>query len=267
MSLADNRTISFSPLRGGEGDCCGLLGSLLVTGATPARIVFLVCALAANSFAQESWQSALSRMPLGVTPGETTELNRTNCVALMLDAFQSNTVVKALIFMPGATDELYFFRRAHATLTNAAPSLRDAVTALTNQTYIQAAFRPPLLVLHTTEDSLDGLAGARNEPATAKLRQRCVPGFVRLIDADWDAVRAKVNPKLSVGLRPFSGAPATWHFYRHNFAACGVTDWEMLETLALAGKTTFTVNGRTARFEPDLRHGVTPKLEHFPPLH
>ena len=75
----------------------------------------------------------------------------------MLDAFQSNAVVKALIFMPGATDELYFFRRAHAKLTNANPSLLDAIVALTNQTYIQATFQPPLLLLHTTEDPLDGI--------------------------------------------------------------------------------------------------------------
>ncbi len=45
-------------------------------------------------------------MPLGTN---VTELNRTNCVGIMLRAFQSNNVVKALIFMPGATDEFYFF--------------------------------------------------------------------------------------------------------------------------------------------------------------
>ena len=45
---------------------------------------------------------------------------------------------------------------------------------------------------------------------------------------------------------------------------CGVTDWEMLETLALAGRTTFTVNWLTADFQPDRRAGVAPKLEKFP---
>jgi hypothetical protein len=48
------------------------------------------------------------------------------------------------------------------------------------------------------------------------------------------------------------------------FAACGVTGWEVLETLALAGKTTFTVNWLTADFQPDRREGVAPKLEKFP---
>ena len=211
--------------------------------------------------AGEPWQSELSRMPLNAS---VTELNRTNCVPLMLEAFQSNGVVKALIFMPGATDELYFFRRAHATLTNANPSLLDAVMALTNQTHIQATFQPPLLLLHTTEDSLDVIAAVKNESTAAKLHQKLVPGRVQFEDADWGDVRSTLKGKLGIGLRPFENASDTWHFYRHNFAACGITDWEMLETLALAGRTTFTVNWLTAEFQPDRREGVAPKLETFP---
>ena len=223
--------------------------------------VLLLCGAARGVLAGESWQDALGRMPLGAGA---TELGRTNCVPLMLDAFQSNGVVKALIFMPGATDELYFFRRAHATLINANPSLLDAITALTNQTFIQATFQPPLLLLHTTEDSLDVIAIVKNESTAAKLHQRLVPGRVQLNDADWGVVRTALKWKLSVGLRPIESALPSWHFYRHDFAACGVTDWEMLETLALAGKTTFTVHWLTAAFQPDRRAGVTPKLEQFP---
>ena len=226
--------------------------------------LLLLCALVHGASAGEPWQDALARMPLGAPQSGVIELERTNCVPLMLDAFQSNGVVKALIFMPGATDELYFFRRAHATLTNANPTLLDAVTALTNQTFIRATFQPPLLLLHTTEDSLDGFATVKNESTAAKLRQRLVPGRVQLEDADWGAVRSTLKGKLNIGLRPFENAGETWHFYRHDFAVCSVTDWEMLETLALAGKTTFTVNWLTADFQPDRRAGVTPKLETFP---
>ena len=242
--------------------------TLLATGMKNltkwASMLLLLAALQGAS-AVESWQDVLGRMPLGVPPGGMTELNRTNCVPLMLNAFQSNAVVKALIFMPGATDELYFFRRARAALTNANPSLLDAVMALTNQTHIQATFQPPLLLLHTTEDSLDVIAAVKNKSSAAKLHQRLLPGRVFLNDADWGVVRTTLKGKLSVGLRPFETAPVTWHFYRHSFAACGVTEWEMLETLALAGKTTFTVNWLTAEFQPDQREGVAPKLDQFPP--
>lgn len=226
------------------------------------RFAFLICACgaSANLFADD-WQNALSKMPLASTA---TELNRSNCVPLLLNSFQSNGVVKALIFMPGATDEIYFFRRAHAQLTNANPSLADAIVALTNQTYIQADFRPPFLILHTTEDSLDVIADEKNKSTAAKLRQRIVSEKILLNDADWDDVHEVVGKFVSVGLRPREGSPDSWHFYRHSFVANGVSEWELLETLALAGKTTFSVHWLTVDFEPDRREGPTPKLEKFP---
>ena len=54
-------------------------------------------------------------MPLGAG---VTMLVETNCVAAMLRAFQSNATVKALIFMPGATDEFYMFHRARRKLAD-----------------------------------------------------------------------------------------------------------------------------------------------------
>lgn len=84
------------------------LGSLTMMGHV---IALSLCLAPLAVGAAETWQSALSRMPLGTN---VTQLNRANCVGIMLRAFQSNTVVKALVFMPGATDEFYFFRRAKA---------------------------------------------------------------------------------------------------------------------------------------------------------
>jgi len=218
-------------------------------------IIGACLAASATIFAQETWQGALSRMPLGTNAAE---LNQTNCTLLMLNAFQSNAVVKALIFLPGATDELYFFHRVHAKLTNANPSLLDAVAALTNQTFIRATFRAPLLLLHTSEDVTNVIAIVKNQSTAAKLQQKKIPERVVFNDAGWDKVRAALNKKLSVGLRPFSNAPDSWHFYRHNFAACGVTDWEMLETIALADKTKFAVHWLTADFQIDQRSGGVP---------
>ena len=72
----------------------------------------------------------------------------------MLKSFQVNEVVKALVFMPGATDEFYMFRRARARLNGTSPTLLDAVIALTNQTYIHVDYQKPLLLLHTDEDPM-----------------------------------------------------------------------------------------------------------------
>lgn len=201
------------------------------------------------------WLAVLRRMPLG---GETRQLDRTNCISLMLHAFQSNDVVKAIIFMPGATDELYFFRRAHATLSCRDPSLADAIVALTNQTYIQADFSPPFLILHTTQDPLIPMTVVRNKTTAEKLKNRVVPGLLLFNDCEWDELRSALKRKLSVSLRPFANAPASWHFYRNSFAECGLTQWQLLEAIAMSGQTRFTVHWLTADFELDTRAGPTP---------
>ena len=136
---------------------------------TRCILCLAVCLQQSALSAAETWPAALGRMPLGTN---VTQLNRTNCVGIMLRAFQSNDVVKALVFMPGATDEFYFFRRARADLTNSPASLLDAVSALTNQTLIRATFRPPLLLLHTGEDLLEPAIKIEHQPTVDKLRQR-----------------------------------------------------------------------------------------------
>ncbi len=199
-------------------------------------------------------------MPLGTN---TTELNRTNCVTLMLDTFQSNAVVKALVLMPGATDELYFYRRVHAALTNAHPSLLDAVVALTNQTYLRATFQSPLLLLHTSEDALEVITTVKNKSTAAKLRKKLISDRLEFNDAGWDELRAVLNKKMGVGLRPFSNSPESGHFYRHNFVACGATEWETLEAIALTDKTTFTVHWLTVHFQIDGRSGIVPGIKNL----
>jgi hypothetical protein len=224
---------------------------------------FLVLAISlyGKAYAGENWQGALSQMPLG---NHVTELDRTNCIPVILDAFQSNDVVKAIVFMPGATDELYFFRRAHATLSGKNPSLADAIVALTNQTYIEADFHPPFLLLHNSGDALNSIAVVKHASTAAKLKARIVPDRLLFNDCEWDDLRSALKGKLSVGLRPFSNSPDSWHFYRHNFAACGLTQWELLEAIALSDKTTFTVHWWTADFQLDMRTGTIQPLKVFP---
>src|SRR5215468_5892907 len=131
------------------------------------------------------WVQPLSQMPL---ERPVRELNRTNCVDVMLRSFQSNAVVKALIFMPGATDELNFFHRVRAQLTEPRPTILDAVQALTNQSFIRLTFSPPLLLLHTDEDPLEPILEIQ-DPATAQRVQQA--HFVRhwlYSDRDWSIV-------------------------------------------------------------------------------
>ena len=212
----------------------------------------------------ESWEAALEQMPLGVN---VLELNRTNCVKLMLAAFQSNHIVKALIFMPGATDEFYMFRRAKAQLTNNSPSLLDAVEALTNQTLIRATFRPPFVLLHSDEDPLEPLATIEHEGTAAKLRAGRFVSHAVYDDRDWDFLQPILVNTLKADVRPWRYNYDSWHFYRHSFAAWNLTGWEALEAVALAGKSQFTVQRKAApafmrtliQFKEDERVRQVPK--------
>jgi hypothetical protein len=220
-------------------------------------LVFLV-PLAGKS--QDPWQQVLSRMRLdtGVT-----RLTRTNCVQVMLAAFQSNDVVKALIFMPGATDEFYLFRRARAEIPGRFPTLLDAVIALTNQTRIQATFAPPFLLLHTENDPLSPQVKVGHEPTARKLATHGFLPHVEFNDSGWDLIQPLLKGHLAIDIRPWRYSPEAYHFYRSAFAAWNLSGWEAIEAVALASQTRAIVEGRSIaalrgpviRFENDMRTG------------
>lgn len=211
--------------------------------------------------AAENWPVELSRMPLGTGP---TELNRTNCAQLILGGFQSNATVKALIFMPGATDELHFLRRVQVMVTNPVPSLFDAVVALTNQSPLRVTFRPSFLLIYSEEDVLDLDIKIQHEGTAKKLKTgRPVP-HLAVIDRDWTQLLKVMKKRIGPTLLPYEGTTGSWHFYRHTFAGWNLTPWETLEASALAGKTKFTVIRNGVVFELDQRVGAMPKLDRFP---
>jgi hypothetical protein len=200
--------------------------------------------------AAEPWQTVLDRMPLGTNIAE---LTATNCVKVMLRAFQSNREVKALIFMPGAIDEFYWYHRARANLTNDNPSLLDAVNALTNQTRIQATFRPPMLLLHTDDDSVEPQAEIKDAAAALRIMQRHFPPHAMYNDRDWDSMLPILRKACRTDFKPGKYSRYSFHFYRSSFAAWNLTGWEALEAVSLAGRTIFTVEDAQVIFQEDHR--------------
>ena len=209
----------------------------------------------------ESWFEALKQMPLNAP---VKQLTRTNCIPVMLAALRSNATVKALIFLPGATDELYFFRRVQATVANRNPTLLDAVVALTNQSPLRATFRPPFLLVHSAEDVIELDVTLKHAPTMEKLKRTGPSPHWVFNDRDWDTVRKSIKKPVRVGLVPWPHTRGMWHFYRHSFASWNLTAWETLEAVAFAGKTKFIVRRGVVEFQPDERVGVIPKLDHFP---
>jgi hypothetical protein len=209
------------------------------------------------AIASENWEAVFARMPL---IRQVTDLNQTNCIPLMLQSFESNQIVKALIFLPGATDEFHFFQRARASLTNRPATLLDAVRALTNQTLIRATFRSPFLLLHTDEDPIEPLFHIEHRETADKVRQRAFLPYAYFKDRDWDFVLPLLEKRFKTKFVPIRNSSGSWHFYRHSLAAWNLTGWEALEAISLAGKTTVTVQKRRIVFQGDTRTRSRPKL-------
>lgn len=226
----------------------------------PWKAILVIALLPAMCEAEEGWPAVLSRMRLRPP---VSRLTRTNCVHSMLAAFESNSVVKALIFMPGATDEFYMFRRAQAELPMNSPTLFDAVAALTNQTRIRATFKEPFLLLHTRTDPLDVQTTVRYEAGCQKLKNQRRLSHVQFNDTEWDAIQPLLKKKLRMDVRPWRYSSDSYHFYRSALAGWNLTDWEMLEAVALASQTGFAIEKQSLlgygealiRFENDSRAG------------
>ena len=225
------------------------------------RLIGLVILSHCVGMAGENWPAVLSQMPLGTGP---VQLSRTNCAQLILGGFQSNATVKAMIFMPGATDELYFFKRVQATVTNANPTLLDAVVALTNQSHLRVVFRPPFLLIHSEEDVLNLDIQVKDERTAEKLKTGKPVPHIKVLDRDWTQLVKLIKRRIGPRLIPYEGTTDSWHFYRHTFVSWNLSQWETLEACALAGKTKFTVIRNGVIFELDERIGAIPKLESFP---
>jgi hypothetical protein len=208
--------------------------------------LLLSFAMLAHVAAAQTWCQALALMPL-TTPA--VELNRTNCVRTVLGSFTSNGVVKAVIFLPGATDEFYFFRRATARLSGGAPSLMDAIQALTNQTLIRATFNAPFLLLHTAEESTVPKITI-NDPKRAKsIQGKRFQPYTYFDDRDWDQVQPLLRDRLGTELKPWRFSWDSWHFYRHSYAGWNLDLWEALQATSLAGGTQVIVNRRQVVFQ------------------
>jgi hypothetical protein len=215
----------------------------------------LVCRVASAADIAPDWNSELARMPLASNVHELTEKN---CADVLLPSLHWNPVVKALVFMPGATDEFYFFHRAKAVLTNASPSLADAIGALTNQSLIRVTYRAPFLILHTAEDPIEPVGTIEDQKTAAKIRAKRFTHFAIYNDRKWDEMQPILEFNLNVRVLPGLHSHDTSHFFRHTFCAWELNGIEMLEAMAMAGKTQFTIKKKSVVFAGDLRFLTRP---------
>ncbi|HEX4120159.1 MAG TPA: hypothetical protein VH619_06065 [Verrucomicrobiae bacterium] len=227
------------------------------------KSLFLLSLTAVAALGAPSWQEEFARMPLNAP---VSELNGSNCARVLLNSFRRNPAVSAIILMPGATDELYFFRRVHARLTNDAPTMLDAISALTNQSYIQATVRPPFLLIHTVEDPLDPVIVVKDERTAERIRRKHFEKHAVVNDRDWDYIEPILAFDLNTRLTPPLHSHDSDHFFRHSFAEYDLNAWDALAAISLANKTTVTIQRKRIVFEGDTRYrGLPPKPEDYRP--
>jgi hypothetical protein len=206
------------------------------------------------------WPAALAGMPV---PERASPLTRSNAVRLIVEHFRSNDVVRAIVFHPGVPDDFYLIHRDQPIGPSPSPSssssspgprvahLAEAIRALTNFTTVRATFAGGVLHLHTDSDRLDARpgSGTMSGPLRLTLEQRRGLGRAQWVDAHWKSVQPALARAVRQTIRPGPDSQDAWHFERVNLVADGLTDWELLNLVALATGTRLSLAPRAIVFE------------------
>jgi hypothetical protein len=204
----------------------------------PLLLLILCCAACARVFpAEAGLADALRAMPL--PPG--TRINRENAMEVILDALQSNTVVKAIVILPGVADDFYLIHRDAPKLNLRAANLLEAITVLTNATEVRATFQQPFFLLYVQRDALNPACVAEDERIARTLKNQVHLRHACWKDMHWENIQPAVQKALSRTVKPKGPSSDAWHFSRHNLAGWELSDWELLNALSLAAGTKVTV--------------------------
>ena len=195
-------------------------------------------------------------MTLGAKPPQ---LNRDNCVGVLLSAFQSNQVVKALIVLPGVADDFYLINRDQPKLNLTARNLGEAVMALTNATALRATFRRPFLLLHLDRDLIEPELEVQNDDTAARFKREHHWNHAVYCDRHWETIQPELKGKLKIALRPSARSEDAWHFSRHNLAGWNLSDWEFLSALSLAGGTSVRIERSRIVFQANTNAQPLPR--------
>ncbi len=122
--------------------------------AAVALALLLLAVVSRTGAADQTWQQVLNGMAL---PSPPPLLNRDNAIDVILNAFQSNGVVKGIVVLPGVVNDFYLINRDQPKLNLRAASLLEAVGGLTNATAVRATFATPFLLLHLDREPVSPL--------------------------------------------------------------------------------------------------------------
>jgi hypothetical protein len=188
-------------------------------------------------------------------------LNRSNCIPLILKSFAKGEALKGIGFLPGATDEFYFFKRAEVQLPQGSLNLLDVCQALTNQTLIKMLYRSPCLLFHTSEDPTEPLFDIQDQKTAQKFQENFFERKFLYADKDWDFLHPWLSFHLNCKLLPEKRSMKSNHFFRPSAAGFDLTVWQAMELLSLASKTKVLIERKKVTFSKDPRFFKLPPLE------
>jgi hypothetical protein len=191
----------------------------------------------------QDWRETLARTPFSKT---SFQVYQTEPVELILKAFRPTGVLRGVVLMPGAADQIYFSDWGRVEL-GAAPSLLDALNALTNQARMSYSFVAPFLLIHLPRDTT-------NDPVTfvadaaAKLHARKKLGEIFYLDRPYNRVLGELKKVTGLKANPDQRDPGSWHFYRLSLVGYDLSAPELLRAIAYGTKTSALVEKRRVVF-------------------
>jgi hypothetical protein len=204
----------------------------------------IIGALTALSSPAETWMDALGHMPLPPN----TVFNRDNCIRGVLEAFQSNSTVRAIVFLPAVSDDFYLVNRNRTQLNARPANLGEAIGALTNLTDVRATFREGLLLLHLKGEPVEPGVTIKSERQAERLRTNSSIARVLWIDRHWNRVQPELASATKMRVVPAGGSKDAWHFARCNVVAYTANAWDLVMVASLSSGTRMSVESRRITF-------------------
>lgn len=208
-----------------------------------ADVFLLLCFFSPSAHAQE-WRETLAKTPFKKSHFQA---YRTEPVELILKSFKPSNDLRAVVLMPGAADQLYFFDWGKIDLPKNA-SLLDALEALTNKTHVTYSVIAPFLLIHmgrdTTSDPL-----IHTPAKLINVEKHIKPKRLYSLDHPYDRLQPWLEKVTGLTVFPDSKSPTSWHWYRISFVGYEFNAPDLLRALAYATKTSVAVEENRIAFK------------------
>jgi hypothetical protein len=198
-------------------------------------LVLLSFSLSARA---EDWLQTLAETPFKKTHFQA---YRTEPIELILKSFKPSDDLRAVVLMPAAADQLYFFDWGKIELPKHA-SLLDALNALTNKAHIRYSLAAPFLLIHMERDTIsDPLLQI---PAKKiEFEKHIKPKRLYSLDHPYDRLLPWLEKVTGMKASPDGKSTASWHWYRISFVGYDFNTVDLLRAFAYAMKTSVSVEG------------------------